>query len=80
MQRLMIQPIGIILMIVSGGINRWPRETGSFSTRHRLISWLIGGNAESLDINSRVTNQWLLKGLSQLMGNYHVQFLGGEGP
>jgi len=32
-----------------------------------------------LNVNRRVVQYRPLKGLSCMMGNYHVQFLGGEG-
>jgi len=46
----------------------------------RAMDIVHGSQSSSRQVFQRVVRYRPLKGLSRMMGNYHVRFLGGEGP
>ena len=61
--------------------------TGASSTAYTMCIWLLAAGVYRkgylsifIVLGSWVGFNQLLKGLSCMMGNYHVQFLGGKGP
>ncbi len=76
----MIRNFGITSENVNLGIRKWREKIEHFFLHRLLISWRYGVRMYLLNTDSWVVKYRLLKGLSRMMGNYHVRFLGGKGP